>query len=66
MAGAAALLFDPEDEGAIRAAIERLLGEPQLASRLAAAGRAQAGTFTWKATAGLTLASYGRALAGPA
>jgi glycosyltransferase involved in cell wall biosynthesis len=62
VAGDAALLFDPEDVGAIRAAMERLLGEPRLAERLRAAGRERAARFTWERTAELTVASYRRAL----
>jgi glycosyltransferase involved in cell wall biosynthesis len=62
IAGDAALLFDPEDVGAIAAAIQRLLTEPDLRARLAERGRAQAARFTWKACAQATVASYERAL----
>jgi glycosyltransferase involved in cell wall biosynthesis len=62
VAGDAALLFDPEDERSIAAAVERLLGEPELAERLRAAGREQAARFTWEAAAEGTVASYRRAL----
>ncbi|MEA2425456.1 MAG: hypothetical protein QOH13_1866 [Thermoleophilaceae bacterium] len=62
VAGDAALLFDPEDTAAMAAAIERLLGDPAERSRLAAAGRAQAARFTWRACAEATVASYERAL----
>jgi glycosyltransferase involved in cell wall biosynthesis len=62
VAGDAALLFDPTDAGAIRAAIERLLSDETERRRLAEAGRARAATFTWEATAGGTLDSYRRAL----
>jgi glycosyltransferase involved in cell wall biosynthesis len=62
VAGDAALLFDPENVGAIRAAMERLLGEPRLAEQLRAAGRERAARFTWERTAELTVASYRRAL----
>lgn len=58
VAGDAALLFDPSRPAQIAAAIERLLHEPELAARLAAAGRARAATFTWRRTAELTLAAY--------
>jgi glycosyltransferase involved in cell wall biosynthesis len=64
VAGGAALLFDPEDEAAIRAALERLLREPDLRERLGAAGRERAARFSWDATAALTAVSYERALAG--
>ena len=64
VAGQAALFFDPESELAIAEAISRLLDDPGLAARLAAAGRERAGRFTWQATAEGTLASYRRTLAG--
>ena len=62
VAGDAALLFDPHDEGAIAAAVERLLGDPAEAERLRAAGSARVLQFTWERTARLTLQSYERAL----
>jgi glycosyltransferase involved in cell wall biosynthesis len=63
VAGDAALLFEPRDVAQIAHAIERLLGEPELADRLRALGRERARTFTWERTARLTLASYDAALA---
>lgn len=62
VAGNAALLFDPEDSRAITDAIERLLSDSAEASRLRAAGVAQAAGFTWAAAARATAASYERAL----
>jgi glycosyltransferase involved in cell wall biosynthesis len=62
VAGDAALLFDPHDETAIAAAVERLLGDPVEAERLRAAGSERVLHFTWEQTARLTLASYARAL----
>jgi glycosyltransferase involved in cell wall biosynthesis len=62
VAGDAALLFDPTDERAIRAAIERVLGDPEEAERLRDAGRRRAAAFSWERTAELTVASYERAL----
>jgi glycosyltransferase involved in cell wall biosynthesis len=62
VADGAALLFDPTDEGAIRAAVERLIGDPAEADRLRAAGRRRAAAFSWERTAELTAASYERAL----
>lgn len=62
VAGDAALLFDPAAPAAIRAAIERLLGDPALRDRLSRAGIARAATFTWERTARETAASYERAL----
>jgi glycosyltransferase involved in cell wall biosynthesis len=64
VAGDAALLFDPEDQQAIGAALERLLRDPALAGHLREAGRARAATFTWRRTAELTAASYETALRG--
>jgi glycosyltransferase involved in cell wall biosynthesis len=61
VAGEAALLFDPHDERAIAAAMQRLL-VPEEAARLRAAGAARARQFTWQRTAEGTLASYERAL----
>jgi glycosyltransferase involved in cell wall biosynthesis len=62
VAGDAALLFDPEQEGAIRGAIERVLGDPALALSLRAAGRVQARRFSWAATARATAGCYERAM----
>lgn len=62
VAGGAALLFDPEDAGAIGAAMRRLLEDGALRGRLAEAGRARAAELTWERTADLTAASYRRAL----
>jgi glycosyltransferase involved in cell wall biosynthesis len=62
VAGDAALRFDPTDVAAIRAAIERLLGDPAERRRLSAAGRERAAAFTWERTAELTVAAYERAL----
>ncbi len=60
--GDAALHFDPDSEASISAAIERLLGDPGEAERLAAAGRERAAQFSWAATAAGTLACYERTL----
>jgi glycosyltransferase involved in cell wall biosynthesis len=62
VAGGAALLFDPYDELAIAAAVERLLVDPDEAARRRALGRQRARLFTWERTARLTLDSYARAL----
>lgn len=65
VAGDAALLFDPEDESAIRTALERLLGDVELSDRLRQAGSAHAAEFTWSRAAEQTARSYERALASP-
>jgi glycosyltransferase involved in cell wall biosynthesis len=62
VAGEAALLFDPRDEGAIAQALQRLLSDGALADRLRALGLQRSREFTWERTARLTLESYGRAL----
>ncbi|MGO9322598.1 MAG: glycosyltransferase family 4 protein [Solirubrobacteraceae bacterium] len=62
VAGDTALLFDPRERSQIAQAVQRLLGEPELAARLRALGRARARLFTWERTARLTLESYRRAL----
>ncbi len=66
VAGDAALLFDPHDERAIAAALERLLSDREEdraeVERLRARGSERAREFTWERTAGLALQSYGRAL----
>jgi glycosyltransferase involved in cell wall biosynthesis len=63
VAGDAALLFDPEDQAAVTAAVRRLLEEPSVARKLAEKGRERARSFTWERTAEATLRSY-RAAAG--
>lgn len=62
VAGDAALLFDPHDQAAIVAAIERLLGDARDAKRLHERGLARTKLFSWERTASLTLDSYRRAL----
>jgi glycosyltransferase involved in cell wall biosynthesis len=62
VAGDAALLFNPHDATAIMAAIERVLSDPAEATRLRAAGVAQAAKFTWAATARATAETYERAM----
>jgi glycosyltransferase involved in cell wall biosynthesis len=58
-----ALLFDPGDPAAIRAAIERLLGDAALRERLREAGLLRAAQFSWERCARETAAVYERALA---
>jgi glycosyltransferase involved in cell wall biosynthesis len=62
VAGDAALLFDPHDEGAIAHAIRRLLAETRLTEDLRARGSRRAEEFSWQRTARLTLEVYKRAL----
>jgi glycosyltransferase involved in cell wall biosynthesis len=50
--GEAALLVEPRNPGAIRAALQRLVGDPELCRRLGAAARARLrDNFTWPAVA---------------
>jgi glycosyltransferase involved in cell wall biosynthesis len=63
VAGEAALLFDPEDVDAMRAAVERILLDRTERERLRAAGYERVRAFSWERTAEQTVASYQRALA---
>jgi glycosyltransferase involved in cell wall biosynthesis len=60
VAGEAALMFDPRDQAAIAASIERLLADRREADRLRARGLERAREFTWARTARTTLDSYAR------
>jgi glycosyltransferase involved in cell wall biosynthesis len=61
--GDAALLVEPRDPDAIAAALRRVLSDPTLRARLAAAGPPRAATFTWARAAAATRAVYAEALA---
>jgi glycosyltransferase involved in cell wall biosynthesis len=62
--GDCALLVPPADQGALTAALRRLLNEPELHQELSRCGPARAGQFTWERTARRTLAVYEQVLAG--
>jgi glycosyltransferase involved in cell wall biosynthesis len=63
--GETGLLVPPDDPGALALAIERLLDDPALRSRLGAAGRERVvHRFTWQVTAGGTAACYRALLEG--
>ena len=64
VAGNAAELFDPESQGEITAALERLLGDPARRQELIRLGAERCAMFTWEQTARATLRSYRRALRG--
>jgi glycosyltransferase involved in cell wall biosynthesis len=64
VAGDAALLFDPNDRGAIAQAVLRVLEDPALREQLRRRGLERVREFTWRASARLTLDSYARAIAG--
>ncbi len=57
VAGEAALFFDPLDEGAIAAALDRITADAELRKTLATAGPERARPFTWQKTAEKTLAA---------
>jgi glycosyltransferase involved in cell wall biosynthesis len=61
--GEAALLFDPQNQEAVRAAIKRVLADRAFAQTLVERGRERVRSFTWERTAEATLASYRKALA---
>jgi glycosyltransferase involved in cell wall biosynthesis len=60
--GETGLVVPARDPAALRAALERLLGDPELRHRLGEAGRRRAGEgFSWPAVTDLTLAAYAEA-----
>jgi glycosyltransferase involved in cell wall biosynthesis len=61
VAGDAALLVDPYDEGALADAMWRVLSEPALAAGLARRGRERAAQFSWDRAARETWALYEKA-----
>ena len=63
VAGDAAVLVDPLDVDAIAAAMQRLLGDPDLVERIGLAARERAATFTWARTADAMVAAYRDAVA---
>jgi glycosyltransferase involved in cell wall biosynthesis len=60
----AALLFDPDDESEMGAALQRIISDDELREQLVALGRQQAERFSWERSARLTLETYARALGG--
>ena len=61
VAADAVTYFDPEDEGAMASAIERVLDDAALKAQLIAAGRERCKSFSWQRSAELTAASYRKA-----
>jgi glycosyltransferase involved in cell wall biosynthesis len=60
--GETGLVVPARDPSALRAALERLLGDPELRRRLGEAGRRRAGErFSWAAVTDATLAAYAEA-----
>ncbi len=64
-AGGAALLFDPDDPGALAIALERVLGDPDLRADLVERGRVRAAERTWTDVARETVKLYERATMSP-
>ena len=62
VAGGAAILFDPDDAGAVARALQEVLADGARADELRRLGHAQVERFSWEAAARGTLASYERAL----
>lgn len=63
VAGNAAQILDAEDDAGWATALQDVLSRPDVAERLRRAGRERVDTFTWRRSAELTLASFGRAWA---
>ena len=61
--GDAALMVDPTDERALGAALEAVLSEPEVRSRLRSAGLRQARLYTWDRCAQITAEVYREVLA---
>lgn len=59
--GDGGLLFDPEDTAGMAGAILKVTGDEALRAGLIAAGKIQAGKFSWQKTAAEILAVYGQA-----
>lgn len=66
VAGDAAVLADPQDPGAIAAALKRAVGDTALAADLRKRGIARAAELDWRCFAEANLALYRRVLAGAA
>ncbi len=62
VAGDAALLIDPEDEGQIADAVLELLGDASLRAELVERGRRRLARFDWAETARRTIEAYERAV----
>lgn len=62
VAGAAAMLVDPADVDSIAEGIDALVGDVELRSRLAAAGRQRAAAMSWERTAEGMAAVYDEAV----
>jgi glycosyltransferase involved in cell wall biosynthesis len=63
VAGDAALLFDPERQEEVTAAVSRLLEDRALADRLVRRGHERVKEYSWERTGAASLAGYRRAIA---
>jgi glycosyltransferase involved in cell wall biosynthesis len=63
IAGDAALLFDPDRQDDVTAAVRRLLEDDTFAERLVRRGHERVKEFSWDRTGAATLAGYRRAIA---
>jgi len=64
VAGDAALQIDPEDTDALTGALQQLIGDSDLRSRLVLAGKERVARFTWRSAVNKTWGTY-RELIGP-
>jgi glycosyltransferase involved in cell wall biosynthesis len=62
VAGDAALLFDPQRQQEVTAALRGVLDDPALAEALVARGHERVAAFTWRRTGEASLAGYRRAM----
>jgi glycosyltransferase involved in cell wall biosynthesis len=63
--GATGFVVPPNDNGAMRAAIKRLLDDPALAQRMGRAGHEHVQQYSWRSVAARVRAEYGRVLGLP-
>ena len=63
--GVTGLLVEPGDRAALRAALERLLADPELRRRMGREGRRRVRRCSWDAVAAQTLEAYGLTPAAP-
>jgi glycosyltransferase involved in cell wall biosynthesis len=62
VAGDAAVFIDPRSEMEISTALEHLIDDPDLRTRLRTAGLSRAKKFSWRSTAEQTIEGYRRCL----
>jgi glycosyltransferase involved in cell wall biosynthesis len=62
LASGAALMVDPEDEGAITEGLRRLIEDTELAEQLRQSGLARAAEYSWQRTIDTLILSWRKAL----